>query len=336
MYNQTKDLLTKNTKIPSTSGFSSIPYLNLGDISNQGIEFSVRTKIINNEDFGLDFNFNVARNTNVIKRITESQVAEAGNPLSTGPGGYLKRIQEGNPIGSFYGYRYLGVYSTTEDLVARDGNGDIIYDIDGTPKNMVFNKSREFQAGEAMYEDVNKDGNINALDVVYLGNANPLLFGGFGPNIRYKNFQLNAFFNFRYNQKLINIARMNTESMDSYDNQSTAVLRRWRFEGDETDIPRASFNNPVNTLGSDRFMEDASFLRMKYITLRYNLPKPFINKLNFTNASVYVTGTNLLTFTKYSGVDPEGGQSNNWQDLGFDSEQTPRSEQITVGINLSF
>lgn len=332
----TKDLLTKDTKIPSTSGFSSIPYLNLGDISNQGIEFSVRTKIINNEDFGLDFNFNVARNTNVIKRITESQVAEAGNPLSTGPGGYLKRIQEGNPIGSFYGYRYLGVYSTTEDLVARDGNGDIIYDIDGTPKNMVFNKSREFQAGEAMYEDVNKDGNINALDVVYLGNANPLLFGGFGPNIRYKNFQLNAFFNFRYNQKLINIARMNTESMDSYDNQSTAVLRRWRFEGDETDIPRASFNNPVNTLGSDRFMEDASFLRMKYITLRYNLPKPFINKLNFTNASVYVTGTNLLTFTKYSGVDPEGGQSNNWQDLGFDSEQTPRSEQITVGINLSF
>lgn len=332
----TKDLLTKNTSIPSTSGFSRIPYLNLGDISNQGIEFSVRTKIINTKDFKLDFNFNVARNINVVKRITDAQATEAGNPLTTGSGGYLKRIQEGNPIGSFYGYRYLGVFSSQEDLVARDANGDIIYDIDGTPKNLVFNKSREFQAGEAMYEDVNKDGNINALDVVYLGNANPLMFGGFGPNITYKDFQVNAFFNFRYNQKLMNIARMNTESMDSFDNQSTAVLRRWRFEGDETDIPRAIFNSPVNTLGSDRFMEDASFLRMKYITLRYNLPKPFINKLNFTQASVYITGTNLLTFTKYSGVDPEGGVSSDWTELGYDSEQTPRSQQVTVGVNLSF
>jgi len=332
----TRDLLTKNTSIPSTSGFSSIPYLNLGDITNKGVEFSVRTKIINNKDFGLDFNFNVARNTNIVKRITESQVAESGDPLTTGSGGYLKRIQEGNPIGSFYGYRYLGVFSSTEDLVARDANGDIIYDLDGTPKNMVFNKNREFQAGDAMYEDVNKDGNINELDVVYLGNANPLLFGGFGPNIRYKNFKLNAFFNFRYNQKLMNIARMNTESMDDFDNQSTAVLRRWRFEGDETDIPRAVFNSPVNTLGSDRFMEDASFLRMKYITLRYDFPKTFINKLNFTQASVYITGTNLLTFTKYSGVDPEGGISSDWTELGYDSEQTPRSKQVTVGLNLSF
>lgn len=332
----TKDLLTQNTAIPSTSGFSRVPYLNLGDISNQGFEFSVRTKIINNEDFGLDFNFNVARNTNIIERITEAQVVEAGDPLATGSNGYLKRIQEGNPIGSFYGYRYLGVFSTKEDLVARDANGDIIYDINGTPKNLVFNKSKEFQPGEAMYEDVNKDGNINALDVVYLGNANPLMFGGFGPNIRYKDFQLNAFFNFRYNQKLINLARMSSESMDSFDNQSTAVLRRWRFEGDETDIPRAVYGSTVNTLGSDRFLEDASFLRMKYITLRYNFPKPFINKLNFTNASVYITGTNLLTFTKYSGVDPEGGNSSNWQKIGYDSQQTPRSRQFTLGLNLSF
>ena len=332
----TKDLLTKNTPIPSTSGFSSVPFLNLGDVSNRGFEFSVRTKIINNEDFGLDFNFNVARNTNVIKRITEAQVAESGNPQTTGPGGYVKRIQEGNPIGSFYGYRYLGVFSTKDDLVARDGDGNIIYDLNGEPKNLVFYNNKEFAPGEAMYEDVNKDGNINNLDVVYLGNANPLMFGGFGPNIRYKNFQVNAFFNFRYNQKLINIARMNTESMDSFDNQSTAVLRRWRFEGDETDIPRAIYNSPVNTLASDRFLEDASFLRMKYITVRYNIPKPFISKLNFTNASVYITGTNLLTFTKYSGVDPEGGISSNWQDLGYDAEQTPRSKQVTVGVNLSF
>lgn len=333
---QTKDLLSKNTSIPSTSGFSNVPFLNLGNIDNQGFELSVRTKIIQTEDFGLDFRFNISRNKNIITKITEAQDVEDGNPLATGPDGYLKRIQEGNPIGSFYGYKYLGVFSTTDDLVARDENGEIIYDLNGVPKNLVFNGSREFNPGEAMYEDINKDGSIDRLDVVYLGNANPLLFGGFGPTIRYKNFQLSGFFNYRYNQKVINIARMNSESMDSFDNQSTAVLRRWRFAGDVTDIPRAIQNSPVNTLGSDRFLEDASFLRLKFVTFKYDLPKSFIQKIKFYNASVFITGTNLLTFTKYSGADPETGNSANWKELGYDNNQIPRSQQITLGINLSF
>lgn len=333
---ETKDLLGKNTSIPSSSGFSNLPFLNLGNISNKGFELSVRTRIIQNNDFSLEMNFNIARNTNLITKISEAQDVEDGDPFATGPNGYLKRIQENNPIGSFYGYRYRGVYSTTDELAARDENGDIIYDLNGIPKTMVFNESRAFQAGEAKYEDVNKDGSIDRLDVVYLGNANPLLYGGFGPTIRYKNLSLNAFFNFRYNQKVINLARMETESMDSYDNQNTAVLRRWRFEGDVTDIPSAVLNSPVNTLASDRFLEDASFLRMKFITLKYDLPKTFIQKLNFTNASLFVTGTDLLTFTRYSGPDPETGSSSNWKKLGYDTNQTPRSQQVTLGVNLSF
>lgn len=333
---ETEDLLTPNTAIPSSSGFSSVPYLNLGNISNEGFELSVRTRIIRNENFSLDLNFNVARNTNVITKITDAQDVEDGDPFATGPNGYLKRIQEGNPIGSFYGYRYLGVYSSSDELQALDANGDVILDLDGTPKNMVFNEDREFKAGEAKYEDVNKDGSIDRLDVVYLGNANPLLFGGFGPTIKYKGLSLNAFFNFRYNQKVINLARMETESMDDLDNQSTATLRRWRFEGDVTDIPRATLNSPVNTLGSDRFLEDASFLRLKFVTLKYDLPKAFIQKLNFTNAMVFLTGTNLLTFTKYSGPDPETGTSNDWKKLGYDTSQTPRSQQLTFGLNVSF
>lgn len=333
---ETKDILTQNTSIPSTSGFSTIPFINLGDISNEGFELSVRTKIIDKQDFGLDFNFNIARNRNLITKITDAQDIEDGNPLTTGPDGYLRRIQEGNPIGSFYGYRYLGVYSTSDDLIAQDQNGDDILDLNGEPKNVVFNNGYEFQAGDAKYEDINNDGNIDRLDVVYLGDANPLLFGGFGPNIRYKNFQFNAFFNFRYNQKVINIARMNAESMDSFDNQSTSTLSRWRFEGDVTDIPRAVFNSPVNTLASDRFLEDASFLRLKFITLRFNVPKTFLEKINFKNASIFVTGSNLLTFTNYSGADPETGNSRDWTQLGYDTNQTPRSQQITAGLNLSF
>ncbi|MFB9056176.1 SusC/RagA family TonB-linked outer membrane protein [Mariniflexile ostreae] len=333
---ETKDLLSKNTAIPSTSGFSNVPFLNLGNITNRGFELSVRTKLIQNQDFSLEFNFNIARNENLITKISDAQDTEDGDPLATGPNGYLKRIQEGNPIGSFYGYRYLGVYSSSDDLAALDENGGVIYDLNGEPKTMVFNKNRAFQAGEARYEDVNNDGSIDHLDVVYLGNANPLLYGGFGPTIRYKNFSLNAFFNFRYNQKVINLARMETESMSNYDNQNTAVLRRWRFEGDVTDIPRAVFNSPVNTLGSDRFLEDASFLRMKFLTFKYDLPKAFVEKINFYNASLFITGTDLLTFTKYSGPDPETGNSSDWKEVGFDDSQTPRSQQITLGVNLTF
>lgn len=333
---QTKDMLSKNTSIPTTSGYSRLNYLNQGDIDNNGWEVSVMTKVVKKKDFKFDFNFNLSRNKNTIKKLTDGMETESGNALSTGSDGYLKRIQEDNPIGSFYGYRSLGVYSTSEELYARDADGGIIYDISGEAKMMKFNNSKLFEAGDAKYEDVNHDGNINRLDVVYLGNANPLLYGGFGPNFTYKNFRLNVFFNFRYKQDVINLARMSTESMDSYDNQSTAVLRRWRFEGDETDIPRAYYNSTVNTLASDRFLEDASFLRMKYITLRYTVPKALTKKYNISKLSFYVTGTNLLTFTEYTGSDPETGSSSNWEKLGYDTNKTPRSQQYTLGMNVSF
>ncbi len=333
---RTEDMLSKNTSIPTTSGYSTLAYLNIGTIENKGWEFNVMSTLVKTRDFKLDFNFNISQNINEIVEITDAMDVEEGNALSTGSGGYVRRIQEDNPIGSFYGYRYKGVYSTSDDLYARDANGDIIYDMNGEAKVMMFNNSNSFAAGDAKYEDINHDGNINELDVVYIGNANTKLHGGFGPRVSYKNISLNVFFNFRYKQELINLARMNTESMSGYDNQSTATLRRWRFEGDETDIPRAYFNSPKNNLGSDRYLEDASFLRLKSVTLKYNLPKSLLKNIGFTRANVYVTGQNLLTFTKYTGPDPETGASSNWKTLGFDSNQTPRSRQVTVGLNLSF
>ncbi|WP_372771924.1 SusC/RagA family TonB-linked outer membrane protein [Mangrovibacterium sp.] len=333
---KTKDILSKNTSIPSTSGFSTLAYLNLGDINNEGFEVSVMTKVIEKKNFALDFNFNFSRNVNLIKRITDAMDVEDGDPLATGSDGYLKRIQEDNPIGSFYGYRYKGVYASADELAATDEDGNIIYDINGTAKGMKFNNSKAFASGDAKYEDVNHDGNINRLDVVYLGNANPLLVGGFGPVVKYKNFRLTAFFNFRYNQKVINLARMTTEAMTNYDNQNTSVLRRWRYEGQVTDVPRAHYNSTVNTLGSDRFLEDASFMRLKYLTVRYDVPKTFAQKLGMKKLAGYVTGNNLFTLTNYMGTDPETGQSSNWKTLGYDTNKTPRSIQFTLGINATF
>lgn len=332
----TKDMLNSNTAIPSSSGFATLPFMNLGDIDNKGMEISLMTTVVKTGDFKMDLNFNVSRNINLIKRISSAMDVEDGDPLTTGSGGYLKRIQENNPIGSFYGYLSEGVYSTSADLFARDANGNIINDIDGTPKLMRFNNSRNFQVGEARYVDLNHDGNINRMDVVYLGNANPLLFGGVGTNLRYKNFSFNIFFNFRYKQKVVNLARMATESMSNYDNQNTSVLRRWRVEGDVTDVPKAYYNSPVNNLASNRFLEDASFMRMKSVTLKYTLPRAFVNKVKFKNAYLYFTGQNLLTFTHYLGPDPETGQSDNWKSLGYDSNKTPRSKQFTIGVNVTF
>jgi TonB-linked SusC/RagA family outer membrane protein len=333
---ETRDMLNKNTTIPTTSGFSKLSYVNMGDMENRGWEISVMGKVVNKKDFKIDINFNLSRNKNVITKVEEGMDVESGDPLVTGSDGYLKRIQEDNPIGSFYGYHALGVYSTSEDLYAKDADGNVIYDISGEPKMMMFNNSYSFAAGDAQYEDMNHDGNINRLDVVYLGNANPLLYGGFGPNITYKNIQFNAFFNFRYKQEVINIARLNAESLDDWDNQSTAALRRWRSEGDVTDVPRAYYGSQVNTLGSDRFLEDASFLRLKYLTLRYNFSKNVISRLGLTKLSIYATGSNLLTFTNYVGSDPETGSSDDWEELGYDTNKTPRSKQITLGINVQF
>lgn len=333
---RTEDMLSKNTSIPSSSGFSKLAYLNIGTIENKGWEFSVMSTLYQDKDFKVDFSVNLSQNENMIVSITDAMDVEEGNALTTGEEGYVRRIQEDNPIGSFYGYRYDGVYSTSEDLYARDADGNKIYDLDGSEKMMTFDNSKEFSAGDAKYEDVNHDGNINELDVVYLGNANTKLHGGFGPNISYKQFQLNVFFNFRYGQEVINLARMNTESMDSYDNQSTATLSRWRSEGDVTDVPRAYYNSPYNNLGSDRYLEDASFLRLKYVTFKYNLPRATLSQIGLSRASVYITAQNLLTFTKYTGPDPETGSSSDWQDIGFDTNQTPRSQQLTLGISASF
>ncbi|HVG41642.1 MAG TPA: hypothetical protein VM888_08525, partial [Chitinophagaceae bacterium] len=195
-----------------------------------------------------------------------------------------------------------------------------------------------FKPGDAMYEDINHDGNINYMDVVYLGNGNPKLTGGFGSSVTYKgSLKLTAFFNFRYKYDVVNGTKMTTTNMYGYDNQSTAVLRRWRKEGDVTDIPRALFGSGYNWLGSDRYVEDASFLRFRTITLRYTLPKTIVNKMKIRNLSAYVTAENLLTWTNYTGQDPEiSMRGNDPFRVAIDYSMTPPVRMFTIGLTGSF
>lgn len=195
-----------------------------------------------------------------------------------------------------------------------------------------------------MYEDINNDGNIDYKDIVYLGNACPILTGGFGPTIRYKSISVSAFFNFRYGNKIINSTKISLENMSSYNNQSKAVLRRWRHEYEDKSsapsdlLPRAvnGSKNQYNTLGSDRFVEDGSFLRFKSLTVKYTFEKKQLAKTFLKTCQLWVTMNNLYVWTKYSGQDPEIALTGAPFKIGYDNSRVPRTLSGTLGVSVTF
>ena len=327
-----KDLLQPKVKMPPTIGYGNgyqISYMNSGKMTNKGWEFRVDAVPFQNKDWRVGVYFNIAHNENKITEMPDNYIEEN---YTFGNGNYAYRREEGRPMGSFYGYRYKGVYQNKDATYARDIEGNVMKDISGNAI-VMRNGSYTVAPGDAIYEDVNHDGVINQYDIVYLGNSNPRLTGGAGLNVSYKQFKLSAIFYGRYGQDVVNATRLNNESMRGIDNQSTAVLRRWRNEGDQTDIPRALYGEGYNTLGSDRFVEDASYLRLKSLSFTYRLPKKAIQRWGFNNIDVYVTGYNLFTWTNYTGQDPEVKTENTY---AKDTATTPASIQLVAGFNLSF
>ncbi|MEJ6980691.1 SusC/RagA family TonB-linked outer membrane protein [Pedobacter sp. P351] len=335
---RTTDLFFPDLSIPSISGYNNLD-MNVGTMDNQGWEINLRANPLKTKNWNLNLSFNFARNVNVIREISEFYPRESGNTNTNGQ--YKRFLQVDNPFGSFYGYRFKGVYTDADATVARDKNDKPLISADGTQVPMRFdypNTDYVFQPGDAMYEDVNHDGNINYMDVVYLGNGNPKFIGGFGPEITFKgNLKLTAFFSFRYKYDVINQTKMISTNMYEYDNQSTAVLRRWRNPGDVTNIPRALYNSGYNWLGSDRYVEDASFVRLKTLTMRYNFTKPLLDKMKLKNLGVYFTAENLLTFTTYTGQDPEvSPRLGNPFALIQDNSMTPPTRNMVFGLTAGF
>lgn len=318
-------------------------------MENKGFELSVNTVPYRNKKWSISFNFNLARNVNSILDVPDQYPMQKG--VSTSNGQYIRRFELGQPMGAIYGFRYKGVYLNDNQTIARDAAGEQIftYDANGnrTPVRMRFaypTIDYQFQAGDAIYEDINHDGNIDHQDIVYLGNSNPILTGGFGPNIRYKNISVSAFFNFRYGNKVINQMRMSLENMSSYNNQSKAVLRRWRhpYEDEATAptdlLPRAVYGskNAYNYLGSDRFVEDGSFLRFKSLTVKYTFDKKRLQKTFLKTCQLWMTMSNLYVWTKYSGMDPEIALTGAPFNIGYDRSRVPRTLTTTLGMSVTF
>ncbi|UKK53785.1 SusC/RagA family TonB-linked outer membrane protein [Prevotella sp. E2-28] len=371
----TSDMLMGGFRIPSNAGFTTVPYHNNGKMRNTGWEFHINTnRMIKAGKFTMDMNANFGNNRNEILEMDPYILENKNSVYGYNNGETLRRVQLHNPFGAIYGFKYKGVYQynyntvknavegmTKDEIyawwkeftaagktapVAVNADGNIVLEGNNVPKRMMYDYRSDntghdgsfpgFNGGDAIYEDLNHDGQINALDITYLGSSLPKLTGGFGFSFNYGAWRLSTQFTYRVGNKIINKARLNAEAMTSNDNQSQAVNYRWRQEGDITPIPRAMFggNSNYNTLISDRFVEDGSYLRMSYAQLNYAINKKHLTWIGLNRLSFYASVNNPFVITKYSGVDPDiafGGE-----DPAIDNAQTPRSRSYTLGITVDF
>ncbi|HNX87551.1 MAG TPA: SusC/RagA family TonB-linked outer membrane protein [Paludibacteraceae bacterium] len=297
---------------PRETGFPF--YLtNAGKMSNTGIDFSLKSRILNGTlKWDAGFVASVYKNK-VTDLKNEEYITEICN------GYVLTRV--GQPLGVFYGYKTDGVYATQAEA-ANEGlmiqKGGLTY---------------PFSAGDMRF--VNTD-NTNKLidenDRVIIGDPNPDLFGSVFTDLKYKNWSLNVFCTYSLGNDIYNYTRAQLESMKNFDNQIQAVLNRWKTEGDMTDIPRAAYGDPMgNARFSDRWIEDGSYLRLKSVTLSYQMP--FKSDI-IRSCTIFASGDNLATLTGYKGLDPEFALGQSPLYNGIDATFVPFSRTLSVGVKL--
>jgi TonB-linked SusC/RagA family outer membrane protein len=321
----TEDMLLVSP-IPITSGYfdAQRPVLNVGEIRNKGVEFSLNT-VQGNQHFQWSTSLNVSRNINEIQRLSG---ANGEDPIPTGQLTFSKfasRLQVGNPIGAFYGYETDGLFQNWDEVYAHaDQNQD--------PENgRGYASSTRYTApGDIRFVDQNNDGLINDADRTFIGNPNPDLYYGWTNSFNYKNFDVTVFIQGSYGGEIFNANRLFNESMTTAANQLSSTLDRWRGENTSEEVPRATTTDPNNNLRvSDRYIEDGSFLRIKNLTLGYTLPVSIAEKIGARQFRAYFSIQNLTTFTNYSGFDPEVGSS------GIDNSVYPQSRTLTAGFKLA-
>ncbi|TLX71673.1 TonB-dependent receptor [Labilibacter sediminis] len=305
----TEDLLLERA-LYHASGFQT-QLVNAGEVLNEGFEFAISGTPIQTGDFSWTSGVTFSRNRNEVLALNEGQsemrLGGAGLP------GFSDAIwlEVGQSIGLIRGVEYDGVWKSDEAILAA------VYGVEpGSPK----------------YVDQNNDGVINNEDVVNIANALPDFTYSWNNTFVYKNLSLNVFMTGSYGNDIYNLGRSRMEGTDGL---STALLNTWTPDNEDTDIPghdpKGIFRN------SDRWVEDGTYLRIKNITLGYTLPESFTQKLRIGSARIYATGTNLFTFTNYTGFDPEANNSNGSDTFaGVDLASYPSQKTYTIGLDIKF
>ena len=325
----TRDLLLQAT-IPASSGYTSA-MLNVGSMQNKGYEVTLDLVPIQKKNFSWNMNFNIAINRNKVTALTNDQLSllrsVSWDQRFNAQYPYITQV--GKPSGMMYGFIYEGTYKL-DDF----NSGTSLKD--GVPYMTSVGQDK-VRPGDPKYRDINSDGVIDDNDRTIIGCGQPLHTGGFGNTFNFYGFDLNIFFSWSYGNDVINANRLYFENGSiTNTNQLKSYKDRWTVNNPDSDIPRVGADIASMFVYSSRVVEDASFLRLRNVTLGYTLPRKVLRKMNFDTMRFYISGENLWTLTKYSGPDPEVSTRNSVLTPGFDWSAYPRALGVTAGLSLTF
>lgn len=312
-YHNKTDKMLAYENIPIASG-STFIIANTGAMHTNGIEASVNGRVIN-KTLKWDIGFNAGKSTSTVDALP------VDNVLASFAGAtYITKV--GGVPNQFFGYKTNGVFvsdavAAQENLSIRNADGSL----------------RSFKGGDVRFVDINGDHIIDETDRQVIGSPNPDFFGAISNKLTYKNFSLDALLTFSQGNDIYNYTRNQLESQSNYYNQTKAVINRWKTNGDVTNIPKATWGDPMgNSRFSDRWIEDGSYMRLRTATLSYNVPIKQGGAFKYT--VVYLTGNNLFTFTKYKGFDPEFSASESMFGQGIDNTLEPQIRSVQLGVRI--
>ncbi|MBE9469492.1 MAG: TonB-dependent receptor [Bacteroidetes bacterium] len=321
-YRKTTNHLLLSVSIPSSAGYAESPIINTGSVLNSGLELSVEYKKYFSKDFSFHANVNAA--------LLHNEMLELDNPILAGRidnGVYATKTEEGYPIGSFYLYEMEGIFQNQTEIVthAFQGNG--------------------IEPGDVKFKDQNNDGVIDTKDRKHLGSSIPKVTTGLSLGFNYKQLDFSMFIGGAFGQKIYYQIATDIEGFYRPFNLTQRYYdERWTGEGTSNTQPRASWEAKSNNVRpSSRFLEDASYLKLKNIQIGYNFSDDVLKKIRIDNLRIYLSGTNLYTFTKYPGLDPELTTSDNtlrsgepFRVNGIDWGTYPSAFTVTFGLQVTF
>ncbi|MCF0062212.1 TonB-dependent receptor [Dyadobacter chenwenxiniae] len=324
----TKDLLF-SVQLPQYSGYSN-QLKNIGSVENKGFELTVNTRnLVGEFKWNTDINFSLNRNK-VLSLPNGTDILYASGPGHLVGLGQTQILREGQPVGSFYGWIYDGVYQEGDNFIPGGGfetaaGGEKFRDIDGKKDGQLTGQP---------------DGTLNSDDRTIIGNPHPKFIWGLTNDFSWKGLDLNVFFQASQGNDMLNYTLMELNLLSGINNATTEALNRWTPTNTNTNVPKAMAGRTRRV--STRWVEDGSFVRLKNIALGYNIPKPVLDKLHISKLRIYASAQNILTFTKYKGFDPEVNYSsddnstNSNRNLGLDYGSYPNAKSYTIGLNVGF